>query len=74
MQDFVKSGQWSDVGDLRNTGLIPRSKLLLSGDAGAKVPGDYFTQAEYDEIIAKQGGNNFSSGGLVDFEALHGYK
>ena len=33
VQDFVKSGQWGDVGDLRNTGLI---------DAGGK----YITQAE----------------------------
>ena len=41
VQDFVKSGQWSDVGDLRNTGLI-------------KQDGKYMTQAEYDDYLLNQ--------------------
>lgn len=28
VQDFVKSGKWSDVGDLQNTGLEPVSRIL----------------------------------------------
>jgi len=41
VQDFVRSGQWSDVGDLRNTGLI-------------KNDGKYMTQGEYDDYLLNQ--------------------
>jgi hypothetical protein len=41
VQDFVRSGQWSDVGDLRNTGLI-------------KNDGKYMTQSEYDDYLLNQ--------------------
>lgn len=65
VQDFVKSGQWSDVGDLQNTGLVPRSKLLLSGDEDALVKGDYFTPEEYQAIVNKQN-NGYAVGGLIN--------
>jgi len=41
VQDFVRSGQWSDVGDLRNTGLI-------------KNNGKYMTKSEYDDYLLNQ--------------------
>jgi len=41
VQDFVRSGQWSDVGDLRNTGLV-------------KNNGKYMTQGEYDDYLLNQ--------------------
>lgn len=41
VQDFVRSGEWSDVGDLRNTGLI-------------KQDGKYMTQAEYDDYLLNE--------------------
>ena len=41
VQDFVRSGEWSDVGDLKNTGLV-------------KNEGKYMTQAEYDDYLLNQ--------------------
>jgi hypothetical protein len=41
VQDFVRSGEWSDVGDLKNTGLI-------------KQEGKYLTQAEVDDELLRQ--------------------
>jgi hypothetical protein len=40
-QDFVRSAEWSDVGDLKNTGLI-------------KHEGKYMTQAEYDDFLLNE--------------------
>jgi hypothetical protein len=42
VQDFVKSGKWADVGDLRNSGLIEHS-------------GKYFTEPELIEAAKKYG-------------------
>ena len=41
VQDFVRSGEWSDVGDFKNTGLV-------------KQDGKYMTQAEYDDYLLNQ--------------------
>jgi hypothetical protein len=40
-QDFVRSGNWSDVGDLKNTGLV-------------KYEGKIMTQAEADDMLYQQ--------------------
>lgn len=45
VQDFVKSGNWSDVGDLRNTGLKP-----YKGNDGIK----YVTPEEYEIELRKE--------------------
>jgi hypothetical protein len=45
VQDFVKSGQWSDVGDLGNTGL-----KRYKGNDGMK----YVTPEEYDVELKKE--------------------
>jgi hypothetical protein len=43
VQDFVKSQQWSNVGDLGNTGLV-------------KLPdGRYITQQQFDSVIGDEG-------------------
>jgi len=55
VQDFVKSGKWSDVGDLQNSGLRKTSdawnanELKKIQDAGIEVP-SHATQAEIDAI------------------------
>jgi hypothetical protein len=55
VQDFVKSGKWSDVGDLQNSGLRRTSdawntaELKKIQDAGIQVP-SHATQAEIDAI------------------------
>jgi hypothetical protein len=50
-QDFVRSGEWSDVGDLKNTGLI-------------RYEGKIMTQAEADDLLYKQ--LNADMPGLTD--------
>jgi hypothetical protein len=61
IQDFVRSGNWSRVGDLQNTGLTK---------AGDK----YLTKAEYDDYLLQQltpPGQNYARGGLVtDTDAI----
>ena len=73
VQDFVKSGKWSDVGDLQNTGLKARSaifdKSALEKPEISSLP-EYFTQ---DELEAAQkayaaklrGEPGFADGGSV---------
>ena len=61
VQDFVKNGRWSDVGDLQNSG------LRKAGDK-------YVTDGEYEQLLDMQG-QGFAKGGLVsnDVLALYGY-
>ena len=56
VQDFVKGGNWSDVGDLRNTGLIRKSDLIdkfSSDELDAIGSGEYLTKAEHDDLLLK---------------------
>lgn len=73
VQDFVKAGRWSSVGDLRNTGLrrvtdaFNENELAKIRGAGIEVP-DFATQAEIDAINQQVWGvepKNFAQGGLV---------
>jgi len=61
VQDFVRSGQWSTVGDLKNTGLERASdiydakELSMLRSQGREVP-DYLTKAEiaeFDKLVRK---------------------
>lgn len=65
VQDFVKSGKWSDVGDFGNTGL---KRLKDFGDepmikAAREKFGDYVTPEEWDSIMNPKLG--FAQGGAV---------
>lgn len=80
VQDFVKSGKWSDVGDLQNTGLIridPASDIASAFEkAGKKVPG-HVTQDELTNLMKWNRGENplpegFAAGGLVN-DSISGY-
>jgi len=75
VQDFVKSGQWSDVGDIGNADMWKHPKT-----------GQYHTKAEalsdetlgdvYDSRNLDAYGNyrpGFAQGGLIDIHELHGY-
>ena len=57
VQDFVKSGQWSEVGDFQNTGLV-------------KMNGQYMTPDEALQERVRLGlepsTDNFASGGLIN--------
>jgi len=57
VQDFVKSGQWSDVGDLQNSGLERvgpwKQELLKSGAAPERVE-QFYTQLGHPEFVTKQ--------------------
>jgi hypothetical protein len=73
VQDFVKSGQWSDVGDLQNTELLRlrdfegRMHPELMKRAREKF-GDYATQTEMEALHAPSPDNpmpGFAAGGLV---------
>ena len=56
VQDFVKGGQWSDVGDLRNTGLVEASSKLnhlaiqRMKERGMQVP-KYATEDELNRLF-----------------------
>jgi len=80
VQDFVKSGKWSDVGDLRNAGLHDlESSMTLAGPVGEKVgmyPGDVkralqaagaprYLSVE-DAIQLLKPAEGYASGGLVN--------
>jgi hypothetical protein len=56
IQDFVKGGKWSDVGDLRNTGLTRKSDLIdkfSPDELDAIGAGEYLTKAEQDELLLR---------------------
>lgn len=53
VQDFVKSGKWSDVGDFHNTGLMriaPESNEALYLQKQNKPIPEYVSDQEYEEI------------------------
>jgi len=71
VQDFVKSGQWSDVGDLQNTGLY-RKTALTPEELSAYQGGDYLTMDEIKKLregkpwtLIDDLPDMFASGGLI---------
>ena len=70
VQDFVKSGQWSDVGDLQNTGLVhlpalneaPETLDMLKSHFG---DAKYVPASEIDEFIQSTR-QKFAKGGSVN--------
>lgn len=82
VQDFVRSGNWSRVGDFRNTGLIEVGEKSAVGQmlkqAGETNIPPYVTRQEYDQIIERFGmrpgfglPEGYAKGGLVqDTDAI----
>lgn len=71
VQDFVKSGNWSDVGDLHNTGLRRTSDAWNKMEQNRirshniEIP-PYMTQDEIDAIVKQVWApNGYANGGLV---------
>ena len=69
VQDFVRSGQWSSVGDFKNTGLIRKSDYIdtftpeMLDSVGV---GEYMTKEEFNQLADKLGGiNKMATGGAV---------
>ncbi len=69
VQDFVRSSQWSSVGDLGNTGLIRKSDYIdtftpeMLDSVGV---GEYMTKEEFNQLADKLGGiNKMAAGGAV---------
>lgn len=82
VQDFVKSGKWSDVGDLGNTGLVEYSKkrqTIPKGLTGtipkfdeAGIPEGFYSEGELVELMRgwqnKSGdAPGYAAGGLVTY-------
>lgn len=69
VQDFVKSGKWSDVGDLQNTGLQradwQADTLKALQDLGIEAPA-YGTADEINSVLNRLNkARGFATGGLV---------
>lgn len=62
VQDFVRSGKWSDVGDLQNTGLLSiRDNPVAEIEKRAlEKYGRYVTKEEMDDLA-----KDFAQGGSV---------
>jgi len=68
VQDFVKSGKWSDVGDLQNAGLtaVPENSPLAKRMVQEQLDlPKYMTDAEYDELTSRFGMPKYAQGGRV---------
>jgi hypothetical protein len=51
VQDFVRSGNWSGVGDFKNTDLIDANAIRKAGWDMKGVDKKYFTKQEYDDFL-----------------------
>jgi hypothetical protein len=54
VQDFVRSGQWSKVGDLGNTGLIRTDAVRKAGWDIGDINQPFLTKQEYDDLLLRQ--------------------
>jgi hypothetical protein len=53
IQDFVKSGNWSEVKDLKNAGLIRADAIRGAGWDNIGLDQKYLTEQEYDDLLLK---------------------
>lgn len=86
VQDFVRSGKWSDIGDLHNTGLLRFGDKYIDANKYKEVAGelnpDYFDallrnkvtdlSADDARILQQLQDPNFATGGIVD-SGFQGY-
>ena len=54
IHDFIKNGQWSSVGDLNHTDLVPLKSGFLKNAADSNIPVDVITQINDQPYITKQ--------------------
>lgn len=74
VQDFVRGGKWSGVGDFQNTGLIRKSDLIDKfgpDELDAIGKGEYLTKGEYDNLLLKalKPEDGMKAGGEVKMQA-----
>lgn len=85
VQDFVKSGQWGEIGDLQNTGLakLPDNRLVnqqqineavarLRADSAARLGGKW--TPEIDDIVNRDMPSNMMSPGYLSPEGWESVK
>lgn len=54
VQDFVKGGKWSDVGDFKNTGLMRADDVRKAGWDMTGIDSPYLTKQEYDDLLLNE--------------------
>lgn len=62
VQDFVRSQNWSNVGDLKNTGLVDLQQMGVPAEMRGGQR--FVTEDEYKDIVRKNA-EGFAEGGLV---------
>ena len=62
VQDFVRSQNWSNVGDLKNTGLVDLQQMGVPAEMRGGQR--FVTEDEYKDIVRKNA-EGFAAGGLV---------
>lgn len=78
VQDFVRSGKWSDVQDLQNTGLHRKSDFIdqfTSDQLDAVSAGEYMTKQELDSLMLPniyppKINDGMKRGGVVSMDAM----
>lgn len=65
VQDFVKSGQWSDVGDLQNTGLSHRSRFPSLTDGPEYLTPDEVAAARVKLGLDPAADAGYAQGGMI---------
>jgi hypothetical protein len=69
VQDFVRSGNWSEIGDFKNTDLISADTIRKAGWDLSGNTQKLFTKQEYDDLLLNElnrvEGNGMKRGGKV---------
>ena len=54
VQDFVRGGKWTDVGDFSNTGLMRADDVRKAGWNMTGIDSPYLTKQEYDDLLLNE--------------------
>jgi len=77
VQDFVRSGQWGSVGDLRNTGLAKLSQPITIRHMGGDItiPAGFHTREEMKNLLAQKGVSDEEAQAMMElhFGGSRGY-
>jgi hypothetical protein len=76
VQDFVKSGDWSHIGDLHHTDMIKTPSLLITDlkNAGMENVPKYIPESDYNALFLWAHGQGerpkgYAQGGAIDYES-----